>query len=112
VKENEWGVDSAQAQVLSELEQGIKSSIQLVNIRKYHLVNGIVVKDRKVVGLRIVGLMIFPREICQLETLKTLYLNLNKIPSLPEAIGNLQLLGVFSLSGNRLSSLPSTLGNT
>ena len=111
MKENEWGLDSAQARVLFELEQRIKSSIQVVNIRKYNLVNGIVVKDRMVVGLRFVGLMIFPIEICHLETLKTLYLNLNKIPSLPEAIGNLQSLEVLNLSDNRLSSLPLTLGN-
>jgi Leucine-rich repeat (LRR) protein len=108
---NTWTVAPAQARVLSELERIVKNAIQVVDIRKYNLVNGIVVQDGNVTGLRLVGLTEFPEVICALGTLRTVYLDLNKIPSLPETIGNLQSLELLSLRGNALSALPDSFRN-
>lgn len=52
------------------------------------------------------GLKIIPAEIGNLENLKFLNLDENKISTLPPEIGKLTNLQTLSLAGNKLSSLP------
>jgi internalin A len=60
--------------------------------------------------LSFLGLKILPPEVFELTTLKSLYLNDNKLKSLPAKIIHLTSLHSLYLSSNQLHSLPTEFG--
>ncbi|MBT4595103.1 leucine-rich repeat domain-containing protein [bacterium] len=53
---------------------------------------------------------VFPIEICALENLKRLHLEVNQFPCIPKEIGNLKNLVSLELPCNQLSSIPAEIG--
>lgn len=57
------------------------------------------------------GLAAVPREVLQLQTLRTLNLMNNALVALPNEIGQLTQLEVLGLKSNRLTALPDSIGD-
>ncbi|MFX1296211.1 MAG: GTP-binding protein [Promethearchaeota archaeon] len=110
--DNKWGVKSAQAEILAELENIINQDIPRVNKLRGKIIGAMVEKD-DLVGLALYncGLKIAPESICQLLSLKYLDLSRNQLKELPKSFGHLTSLQELDLSNNQLKSLPENFGN-
>ncbi|MFX0064536.1 MAG: leucine-rich repeat domain-containing protein [Candidatus Hermodarchaeota archaeon] len=107
---------SAEAAVLSELEQNLRKNIP--NVRTRDLETGIgffgfVVENNQVIGLGLPdqGFDSLSESFGNLVNLQELWLYGNQLNTLPESFGQLKNLKDLYLGGNQLQSLPQSFGN-
>lgn len=111
-------IDSDQRKILNKLDKILNSPIALrqiyfPNYTGFNLKSGAYISDGDVViiALHKKDLLDFPDVLCNLKSLKRLYLFNNQITEIPKSIGNLNSLEIFNLRDNKLKSLPETIGD-
>jgi len=111
-------LDSNQRKILNKLDEILKNPIARIHIEfknniGFNLKSGAYISDGDVViiALHKKYLLDFPDVLCNLKSLKRLYLFNNKITEIPKSIGNLNSLEIFNLRDNKLKRLPETIGD-
>src|ERR1700678_3815821 len=88
------------------------------NYKKYSILNNFLLKNNRdsvniiirVLNVRCKQLQTVPKELGQLASLQTLYLDNNQLQTIPKELGQLASLQTLYLYRNRLQTVPKELG--
>ena len=88
------------------------------NYKKYSILNNFLLKNNRdsvniiirVLNVSYKQLQTVPKELGQLASLQTLYLNNNQLQTIPKELGQLASLQVLYLDNNQLQTIPKELG--